>query len=49
LAHSRLWHIRDIARSQIEVRFRCKSGHTADITVMAGFGPTAAIRQLILL
>jgi hypothetical protein len=30
-------------------RFRCMSGHTADITAMAGFGPTAAIRQLILL
>jgi hypothetical protein len=32
--------IRDIARSQIEVRFRCKSGHTADITAMTGFDPT---------
>ena len=32
IAHSRLWHIRDIARSQIEVRFRCKSGHAADIS-----------------
>jgi hypothetical protein len=29
-------HIRDIARSQIEVRFRCKSGHTAGITAMTG-------------
>ena len=29
--------LRDIARSRIEVRFRCKSGHTADITAMTGF------------
>ena len=36
-ANVRSWHIRDIARSQIEVRFRCKSGHTADITAMTGF------------
>jgi hypothetical protein len=36
---SRLWHIRDIARSQIEVRFRCRTGHTADITAMTGFDP----------
>jgi hypothetical protein len=35
----RKWHIRDIARSQIEVRFRCKSGHAADITAMTGFDP----------
>jgi len=42
----RKWHIRDIARSQIEVRFRCKkvrfrckSGHTAAITAMTGFDP----------
>src|SRR5262245_20610215 len=27
-------HFGDIARSQIEVRFRCKSGHTAHITAM---------------
>src|SRR5262245_9702291 len=33
------WHIRDIARSQIEVRFRCKSGRAADITAMTGFDP----------
>ena len=33
LQHNR--HIRDIARSQIEVRFRCKSA--ADITAMTGF------------
>ena len=33
------WHIRDIARPQIEVRFRCKSGHAADITAMTGFDP----------
>jgi hypothetical protein len=31
------WHIRDIARSQIEVRVRCKSGHAADIMAMTGF------------
>jgi hypothetical protein len=37
--HGSFWHIRDIARSQIEVRFRCKSGHTADITAMTGFDP----------
>src|SRR3954453_13195165 len=35
------WHIRDIARSQIEVRFRCKSGRVADITTMTGFDPSA--------
>jgi hypothetical protein len=33
------WHIGDIARSQIEVRFQCKSGHAADITAMTGFDP----------
>jgi hypothetical protein len=30
-ADLRLWHIRDIARSQIDFRFRRKSGHAADI------------------
>jgi hypothetical protein len=25
------WHIRDIARSQIDFRFRWKNGHAADI------------------
>jgi hypothetical protein len=35
LQHNR--HIRDIARSQIEVRVRCKSGHAADIMAMTGF------------
>jgi hypothetical protein len=33
-------HIRDIAKSQIAVRFRCRTGHTADITAMTGFDPT---------
>jgi hypothetical protein len=33
------WHISDIARQQVEVRFRCKSGHAADITAMTGFDP----------
>jgi hypothetical protein len=36
-------HFGDIARSQIQVRFRCKSGHTAGITAMTGFGPRADI------
>jgi hypothetical protein len=34
---NRIWHIRDLARSQIEVRFWCKSGHTAGIAAMTGF------------
>src|SRR6266566_601104 len=38
-AHDRFGHSCDIARSQIEVRFRCKSGHTADTTAMTGFDP----------
>src|SRR5262245_27603474 len=32
-----LWHIRDIARSQIDFRFRWKSGRAADITAMTEF------------
>ena len=34
------WHIGDIARSQIEVRFRRKSGHAAGITAMTGLTRT---------
>src|SRR5215813_6492077 len=30
-------HSCDIARSRIDFRFRCKSGHAADITAMTGF------------
>ena len=38
-----MWHIGDIARSQIEVRFRRKSGHAAGITAMTGFDPTETL------
>jgi hypothetical protein len=31
IAHDRLWHIRDIARPQIDFRFGWKSGHATDI------------------
>jgi hypothetical protein len=31
-AHGRLWHFGDIARSQIDFRFRGESGHAADVT-----------------
>jgi hypothetical protein len=31
------WHLCDIARSRIDVRFRGKNGHAADITGMTEF------------
>ncbi len=33
------WHERDIARSRMDVRFRGKSGHAADITGMTELDP----------
>jgi hypothetical protein len=39
-AHSRFWHECDIARSQMDVRFRGKSGRAADMTVMTESDPT---------
>ena len=33
------WHFCDIARSQIDVRFRRKSSRAADITAMTEFDP----------
>src|SRR5260370_25551049 len=38
-AHDRFWHECDIARSQMDVRFRGKSGRAADITRMTEFDP----------
>ena len=37
------WHIRDIAKSQIDFRFREKSGLAGDITAMSKFGPKPAV------
>ena len=39
------WHFCDIARSQIDFRFRSKSGRAADVTAMTEFDPkrTAAV------
>jgi hypothetical protein len=33
------WHFRDIARSRMDVRFRGKNGHAADITGMTESDP----------
>jgi hypothetical protein len=38
------WHECDIARSQMDVRFRGKSGHAADITAMTEVGSRADMR-----
>ena len=35
----RLWHFCDIARLQIDFRFRWKSDRAADITAMTEFDP----------
>jgi len=39
VADDRYWHICDIARSQMDVRFRGKSGRAADITGTTEFDP----------
>jgi hypothetical protein len=39
IAHGRLWHIRDIASSRVDFRFRGKSGRAADITGTTEFDP----------
>src|SRR5262249_53644331 len=41
IAHNRLWHVWDIARSWVDFRFRGKSGRAADITAMTEFDPSA--------
>jgi len=33
-SYVRVWHVRDIARSRMDFRFRWKSGRAADITAM---------------
>jgi hypothetical protein len=38
-----LWHECDVARSQMDVRFRRKSGRAADITGMTESGPNSDI------
>src|SRR5258706_8564693 len=43
-AHGRLWHECDIARSQMDVRFRGKSGRAADIARMTKFDPNRSSR-----
>jgi len=37
------WHICDIAISQIEICFRCRTGHTADITATTGLDPERSL------
>jgi ABC transporter substrate binding protein len=43
IAHSRSWHVCDIARSRMDFRFRGKSGRAADISGTAEFDPKADI------
>src|SRR5262245_37013141 len=42
-AYVACWHFCDIARSQIDFRFRWKSGRAADIAAMSEFGPASDI------
>jgi hypothetical protein len=46
IAHSRVWHLRDIAGSRVDFRFRWKSGLAADITAMTEFGVQAVFGSI---